>query len=74
MTKEATETEKGSKERVCPVCGYKETAEIPATGKQEKPETGDSSMPIVCASVLAVSCAGALLLGARRKKESDVNS
>ncbi len=28
VTKEATCTEKGSKERICTVCGYKETAEI----------------------------------------------
>ncbi len=30
VTKEATETEKGSKERVCTACAYKETEEIPA--------------------------------------------
>ena len=32
ITKQPTATEKGSKERVCSVCQYKETAEIPATG------------------------------------------
>ena len=32
VTKEATCTEKGSKERICTVCGYKETAEIELKG------------------------------------------
>lgn len=32
ITEQPTATEKGSKERVCSVCQYKETAEIPATG------------------------------------------
>ena len=31
-TKAATETEVGEKERICSVCGYKETAEIPVLG------------------------------------------
>lgn len=30
VEKEATETEKGSKYRACTICGYRETAEIPA--------------------------------------------
>lgn len=37
VTKEATETEKGSKERVCAVCGYKEIVEIPAIGTPTEP-------------------------------------
>ena len=32
IVKEATATEKGSKERVCSVCGYKETADVPTLG------------------------------------------
>lgn len=32
VTKEATETEAGSQERTCSVCGYKEVQEIPAKG------------------------------------------
>lgn len=37
IIKDATETEKGSKERTCSVCGYKQTAEIPAIGSVEEP-------------------------------------
>ena len=37
ITKQPTETEKGLKERTCKICGLKETAEIPATGKKEDP-------------------------------------
>ena len=32
VTKEATETEVGSKEKVCSICGHKVVEEIPATG------------------------------------------
>ena len=35
VTKEATETEAGSKERVCETCGEKETEEIPVIGGEE---------------------------------------
>ena len=37
ITKAATETETGSKERICSVCGYKQIAEIPLTGSTEEP-------------------------------------
>lgn len=37
VTKAATETETGSKERICSVCGYKQIAEIPVTGSTEEP-------------------------------------
>ena len=39
VTKAPTATDKGAKERVCSECGYKETAEIAATGEnvQTKP-------------------------------------
>lgn len=37
ITKEATKTESGSKERICSVGGYKETMEIPKTGSDPMP-------------------------------------
>lgn len=36
ITKDATKTEKGSKERICSVCGYKQIVEIPAIGSTEE--------------------------------------
>ncbi|MDD6200626.1 MAG: endonuclease, partial [Firmicutes bacterium] len=43
VTKEPTATESGSKERVCSVGGYKETAEIPPTGQQATDPDSPSS-------------------------------
>ncbi len=37
VTKEASATEAGSKERTCSVCSYKETVTIPATGSGDDP-------------------------------------
>ena len=42
VTKDATATEKGVKERICSVCGYKETDEVPAIGIPEEPSTPES--------------------------------
>ena len=42
VTKDATATEKGVKEHICSVCGYKETAEVPAIGVPEEPSTPES--------------------------------
>lgn len=41
VTKEATETEKGNKEKVCSVCGYKVVEEIPVVKNEESLNTGD---------------------------------
>lgn len=43
VTKAATETETGSKERICSVCGYKQIAEIPVTGSTEEPTLPENS-------------------------------
>ena len=40
VTKEATATEAGSRQRECTVCGYTQTETIPATGEGDEPETG----------------------------------
>jgi hypothetical protein len=39
ITQEPTATEKGSKKHSCTVCGYEETAEIPATGENTPAHT-----------------------------------
>lgn len=43
VTKDATATEKGEKERTCSVCGYKETAEVPAFGINEDPSAPENT-------------------------------
>lgn len=69
VTKKATATEKGSKERVCSVCGYKETAEIPvAEGSGSEgsgtddtsniPQTGESSDLTIWFALFALAAAG----------------
>ena len=49
VTKEATATENGSRERTCSVCGYVDTEAIPATGpaapvEPEEPGTSDDTV------------------------------
>ena len=56
VTKEATETEAGAKERTCTVCGYQETAEIPQL--PVNPVTGDNSNLMLWFALLALSAAG----------------
>ena len=51
----ATETEKGSKERICSVCSYKDIADIPAAEKPGSPQTGDSSNLFLWIAFLFVS-------------------
>lgn len=41
VTSEPTDTEAGSKERTCSVCGYTETEEIPAIGSTEDPSESE---------------------------------
>ncbi len=75
VTKAATATEKGEKERVCSVCQYAEKEEIPATGenkpgetkpgKPDSPKTGDNSKVntwIVVPIVCVVVIAGLVVL------------
>ena len=51
----ATVTEKGSKERICSVCGYKDIADIPAAEKPGSPQTGDSRNLFLWIALLFVS-------------------
>lgn len=70
VTKEATETAKGEKERTCTVCGYTETAEIeklaakPGTDTKPgttSPQTGDNSHMALWFALLFAS--GAVVIG-----------
>ena len=68
VTKEATETEEGSRERGCAVCEYVQTEAIPAAGTGI-PQTGDSSDMALWISLMLASCGGVLgMLFYRRKK------
>ena len=60
-TKAATETEKGSKERTCSVCGYRDIADIPAAGRPGSPQTGSSSNMFLWIVLLFAS--GGLFIG-----------
>ena len=68
VTKEATETEAGSRERGCAVCEYVQTEAIPAAGTGS-PQTGDSSDMALWIGLMLASCGGVLgMLFYRRKK------
>lgn len=57
VVKEPTAAEEGLKERVCSICGDKETDTIPATGA-ENPPTGDTPNPVLWAVLVIISAAG----------------
>ena len=68
VTKEATETEAGSRERGCAVCEYVQTETIPAAGTSS-PQTGDGSDMALWIGLMLASCGGVLgMLLYRRKK------
>ena len=68
VTKEATETEEGSRERGCAVCEYVQTETTPAAGTGS-PQTGDSSDMALWIGLMLASCGGVLgMLFYRRKK------
>lgn len=54
-TKAATITEKGSKERICSVCGYKDIADIPVVKKLNALQTGDNNNVLLWLVLLFVS-------------------
>ena len=71
VTKEATASEKGEKQRTCQVCQFVEKAEIPATGapvNDKSAATGDSSMPILYGILALAALAGAGAVIVTRKK------
>ena len=70
VTKEATASEQGSREKVCQVCGYTVTETIPATGSDDVPKTSDGNNIMLWAAMMIVSsaaCAGMMVK--RRKSE-----
>ncbi|MBB5266437.1 LPXTG-motif cell wall-anchored protein, partial [Catenibacillus scindens] len=67
VTKEATETEAGSRERGCAVCEYVQTEAIPAAGTGS-PQTGDSSNMMLWISLMLASGGVLGMLLYRRKK------
>lgn len=82
VTKDPTATEKGSQERTCSVCGYREVAEIdaiggatepedPSSGEQDLPVTGRDASFVMLAFILLMSSAGigAVAVKAKRKPQ-----
>ena len=82
VTKDPTVTEKGSQERTCSVCGYREVAEIdaiggdtepedPSSGEQNLPVTGTDASFVMLAFILLMSSAGigAVAVKAKRKPQ-----
>ena len=80
VTKEATETEKGTKEKICSVCEYKVTEEIPVIdiesndgttndGASDKaPETGDTSNIFLWSALLILSVTTLMFTVSQRRK------
>ncbi|MGM9587032.1 MAG: hypothetical protein ACI3VA_06050, partial [Candidatus Limivicinus sp.] len=66
VTKKATETAKGEKERTCTVCGYTEKAAIAKLGTVA---TGDDSNFALWFALLAVSAAAVITTAAVSKKK-----
>ena len=70
VTKEATASEQGSREKVCQVCGYTVTEVISATGSDDVPKTGDENNIVLWAAMMMISsaaCAG--IMAKRRRSE-----
>ena len=74
VTKEATTDTKGSRERVCSVCGYKAVEEIAAivgNGEKTSPTTGDASNYTLWITLTFVSITGIEFMAVlgRKKRE-----
>lgn len=66
VTKEAATTEKGSKERTCSVCGYKEVEKIPVL-TAASPKTADSNKLCIWIIMIAISYLSVVRIVARKK-------
>ncbi len=71
IIKDATATEQGSKERICSVCGYRDTAIIAAT--EYSPQTGDTRNIVLWISLLFISSGAfvTLVIIMRQRKQSE---
>lgn len=78
VTKEASTTEKGEKERICSVCGYKETVEIPmlsnestkvADDNKKSPKTGAENDMTVLLAIALIGGGVLIATGAYGKKK-----
>lgn len=58
VIKEPSFTEKGKKERICSVCGYKETKKIPVKIKKRAAKTGDNNTLAMWLTILIVAGTG----------------
>ena len=72
VTKEATATEEGSKEKTCSVCGDTITEKIPVDKDTNSPQTGDNSNLLLWIALLFVSgsCLTACVVFKKRTKQS----
>ncbi len=67
--KSPTETEAGSRERACSICGYKQTEKLAATGTA--PQTGDPHQTALFVGLMLASAAGlAVIITVRKRSHS----
>ena len=76
VTKESTTTEKGSKEKNCPICGHKVTEELPLAESTNtntdtnSPQTGDNSNLALWFVLLMISALGLVSTVVFKKKRA----
>lgn len=70
VTKKATETAVGEKTRICSVCGYGETAEVPKLTKADSPDTSDHSSPLLWFTLFALSATGVTVTSRYSRKKT----
>jgi len=71
VTKEASASEKGSREKSCKDCGYKLTEEIPMI-EDEAPQTGvKSNIPALVALLAIAGVSAAIVIDSAKKKNND---
>lgn len=71
MIKTAAENEKGTRERICSVCGYKDIVDIPPTEKADSLQTGDSSDVFLWMALLFISggiVTGSVVISKRKRR------
>lgn len=69
VIKEASSTEKGKKERICSVCGYKEIEKIPVIVKKRAAQTGENNSLAMWLSLLIAAGTGLTGAAAYKRKQ-----